>query len=533
VIVEAAMVGLIAAAGGYLLGQALAALAAYGLRFVDDTAPRTFAVGFSLPAALAALAVGLVVAVLAAVLPARSATRVAPIRALSEQGELIESRRIGWFRFGSGLLLLAAGLALAAYSAGRHKPEPGIVGGLLAMLALLALGPVVVGPMARFVGWPGRLAGAAGRLAASNGARQPRRTAAAINALTLGIGLVTVMLVGAASLQKTADVELNGAFPVDYRVSSSAPQPNPYSYAPLPAGLAGALGQRSEFQPPVSVRRHRAEDVRTPGATLGLDVVGVDPGQMPAHVPDAAFGPGSVVLTKGAADQLGHATAGQTLTVQGTKLKIAAVVKGGFESPFGGLTLTSADFAKLFGAGPATEILLWKKNSVDAAASRAALDAAIAQLPDVNVQDLAENRGEITSEIDTLLAAGGLLVAMAMVVAVLGVMITLTLSVLERRREIAVLRALGLTRGQLYTTLTLEGAIMAVLAAVLGASLGLAFGIAGTYAALGSQDGLQIAVPVGRIALVLVAAALVGMLAALPPGRRASRTAPVAALATA
>ena len=118
----------------------------------------------------------------------------------------------------------------------------------------------------------------------------------------------------------------------------------------------------------------------------------------------------------------------------------------------------------------------------------------------------------------------------ALDVAILGVMITLTLSVLERRREIAVLRALGLTRRQLYATQMLEGAIMALLAAVIGSVLGVALGTAGSYAAFGAGGDLLIAVPAERIVLVLLGAALIGVVAALPPARRASRTPPVAAL---
>lgn len=533
VIAEAAVVGLLAAVVGYAAGHALATAAAFGLRQVAGNAPDGLTVRFSPTAALVALVVGVTVSVLAAVLPARAATRVAPVRALTDQAELIDDRRVSWFRAGVGVLLLATGAALAVYSANRHEPWPGIGGGFLVMLALLALGPVVVGPLVRIVGWPGRLAGAAGHLAAANGVRSPRRTASVTNALTIGIGLVIVMLVGAATLQRTATAELTSGYTADFALSSRAADGS--DTAPLPAGVTAKLGTAAELQQPVPIRAHVLDAVVAPRGTLGLEAVSVDPGQLRDHLPAEFtesgslrdFGTGSVVVTTEAAKTMGRLRAGETVRIGDTPLRVAAVVTGGFGSPFGPLTLTPADATRMFGAGEPTGALLWAKPGVDPADARAAIDSTIATLPDVDVDDVAQGRAEITGTIDSLVAAGGLLIGMAILVAVLGVMITLTLSVFERRREIAVLRALGLTRAQLYATLTLEGAIMAVLAAVIGAVLGIGLGIAGSMAAFGREDGLLIAVPGGRIALVLLAAALVGMLAALPPARRASKTEPV------
>ncbi|MFI5954191.1 FtsX-like permease family protein [Cryptosporangium sp. NPDC051539] len=539
-IVEAAAVGIAAAIGGYVAGQALATAAAIGAR-ATGVAPDSLAVTFSPTAALVALVVGLSVSLLAAVLPAWSATRVAPVRALSDQPELIDDKRIGWLRAGTGVALLATGAALAWYSGARHDAYAGIGGGFLVMLALLALGPVVVGPLVRVVGFPGRLAGAAGHLAAANGARHPRRTAAVTNALTIGIGLATVMLVGFASLEKTANAELTAGYPADYTLTSVSPSTDG-SYTPLPAGLAKTLSGKPELQKPVPVRSKDIEKIEARGATAGLTGVSLSPDDLRAHLPSkfvtsgslANFGPGTVVVTtKAAKASLGGVRAGDTVRVGNTTLRVAAVVTGDYSSPFGPITFDPADFDRWYGKSASTGILLWGEPGVDAADARSAIDTTIADLPDVDVADLASSLDELKSEVSGYLAVGGLLIGMGLIVAVLGVMITLTLSVLERRREIAVLRALGLTRGQLYATLTLEGAIMALLAAVLGTVLGIGLGIAGTLAAFGGQDGLQIGVPVLSIVFVLLGAAVIGVLAALPPARRASRTAPVEALATA
>ncbi|TQS40471.1 FtsX-like permease family protein [Cryptosporangium phraense] len=530
-ILEAAVVGVVAAVGGYAGGQALATAAAYGAR-AAGIAPDSLTVTFSPTAAVVALIVGVSVSVLAAIMPAWSATRVAPVRALSDQPELIEDKRIGWVRSGVGVLLVVLGAGLAWYSADRGDSWAGIGGGFLVMLALLALGPVVVGPLVRVVGFPGRVTGAAGRLAAANGARHPRRTAAVTNALTIGIGLATVMLVGFASLEKTANAELTAGYPADYTLTSVAAGSDPV----IPASLVRTL-DRPELEKPVPIRSQDVESIVAPRGTVGVTATALDPAALRAHLPSKfvesgdlnAFGPGQVVVTsKVATEQLGGLTAGDTVRVGSKTLRVAVIVTGGYDSPFGPVTFDPADLA-----GAPTGVLLWKKPGVDASDARAAIDSTLVDLPDVEVSDLAGTLAELRSEINGYLAAGGLLIGMAMIVAILGVMITLTLSVLERRREIAVLRALGLTRGQLYATLTLEGAIMALLAAVLGSALGVGLGIAGTFAAFGSQDDLLIGVPVEKIGFVLLGAAVIGVLAALPPARRASRTAPVEALATA
>lgn len=537
VVAESLFVGALAAALGYLAGIGLTAGGWAALRALDVPVPGSGGVSPTLGAALTAGLVGVGVTVLSAVLPAWAATKVAPVRALAAQAELVEDRRVGRLRVGGGLLLLALGLGGAGLSAARQDPSLGLGAGCVVMLALLALGPVVVGPAMRAVGWPARFAGPVGRLARTGGARNPRRAAAATNALTLGIGLVSVLLVGAASMQVTGAATVAGNHPVDYVVTD-------WSGGALPAGLAQRLAGAPALADAVPVARGEARRLSVAGGEpASIPVSGVDPGAVRRRLPAdtvragalADLRPGTVVLTTGAADMIGKPEPGAEITIDGGRstavLRVAAVVDGGFESPFGAVLVTPADLARLFGSVPTSRVLLWAAPGTPAATSRQAVDDAVGAFPDLAVADSAAARAEITGTIDRLLLGGGLLTGMAIVVALIGIAVTLTLSVLERLGEFAVLRALGFTRTQLYGTLAMEGVIMSMTAAVLGAVLGVLLGIAGTLTLLGGYNDLHVVVPVGRIGVLILAAALAGLLAALLPARLAARAAPAAALA--
>ncbi|MDR7281099.1 ABC transporter permease [Catenuloplanes atrovinosus] len=422
VLAEAAIVGGVASAAGLALGMLAGRLGTAGLEAIGDgrlTAPAPL----TLPTALIGVLTGVGVTVLAAIAPARNATRLAPIAALRRPDAPVEaatSRR----RALTGTLLALIAAAMVAAGAHYTAVLPAAAGALPAMLALVALGPVLVVPAWRVAVRPAVLIfGSGGRLAAGSAARQPRRAAATALALTVGITVVTTFLVGAQSLATSSTAALERRFPTDFVVTAAEGQR-------LPADLPGRLSALSEVD--------RVEE------RAGLWV--------------------------------------------------------------------------------------FTRDGVAAAEARRAVASVTDTVPLAVVTDVQSRAEEIGRTVDLLLAVVGVLVLFSVLISVAGITNTLSLSVLERTREFGLLRALGLSRGQLRASLLAEGMTLALIAAVTGVALGIAFGVAGVYASI-PRTWVTISVPYLRIALVVLGAAVVGLLAAVLPARRAARVAPVAALA--
>ncbi|MFI5845063.1 FtsX-like permease family protein [Catenuloplanes sp. NPDC051500] len=422
VLAEAALVGVVASAAGFgfgaLIGRlgtgALSSLGAGQMSAPMEITPLT---------ALLGGLTGVGVTVLAAIAPARSATRLAPIAALRRPNAPVEaaaSRR----RVLTGTVLALIAVALVAGGARYNLVVLAVGGTLPAVLALIALGPVLVVPAWRVAVRPAVLIfGSGGRLAARSGERQPRRAAATALALTVGITVVTAFLVGAQSLAASATAELHRQFPTDFAVGAPAGQA-------LPADLAGRLTALPEVE---RVEQHD---------------------------------------------------------------------------------------------------LLWifVEDGVRAAEARRAIAAVTDTVPLAVVTDVQTQAEEIGGTVDSLLAVVGVLVVFSVLISVAGITSTLTLSVLERTREFGLLRALGLSRRQLRASLLAEGMTLALIAAVAGVTLGIGFGVAGVYASI-PREWVALSVPYPRIGLVVLGAAVVGLLAAALPARRAARVTPVAALA--
>ncbi|GAB7043518.1 MULTISPECIES: ABC transporter permease [Catenuloplanes] len=422
VLAEAAIVGGFASVAGFGLGLLAGQFGATGLESLGNgrmTAPMQVTPQTVLLGALT----GVGVTVLAAVGPARSATRLAPIAALRRPDAPVEaaaSRR----RVLAGTLLALVSAAMVGAGAVGNTVVLAAAGALPAMLALVALGPVLVVPAWRLAVRPALLVfGSGGRLAARSGERQPRRAAATALALTVGITVVTTFLVGAQSLATSSAAELQRRFPTDFVVAAPDGQR-------LPADLAARLVALPEVQ---RVERR-------------------------------------------------------------------------------------------------AELWVFTEDDVTAAAARRAVASVTDTVPLAVVTDVRSRAEQINRTVDTLLAVVGVLVIFSVLISVAGITNTLTLSVLERTREFGLLRALGLSRRQLRASLLAEGMTLALIGAVAGVALGIGFGVAGVYASI-PHAWAEVSLPYPRIGLVVLVAAVIGLLAAALPARRAARVAPVAALA--
>lgn len=548
VLLEATLLGLVASVAGTLLGTLLVQIALWVMQSADLPFPVPSVVRPTVAAVLAPLAVGVVVTVLAALTPARVATRVAPIAALRPADAPAADSRSGrvrlvlsWLLVAGGVLLLGGGVALAEKLL-MAAVGIAILGGLLSFVGLL-VGSVFWMP--KVVAAIGRLAGRAGmpaRLAAANTGRNPARTAATSTALLIGVTLVAMMSTGAVTARATLDGELDSRFPVDLQVATptSVDADGRSVTDPLPAGTVDRL---ADVRGVDAVAAVSSAEVHLGGpADTSSTLRALDPGDAADVLrnPDVvdALEPGMLLVSSDLAATAGIAD-GDSVPVTLADGLTGEAADG---SPTVDLT------AEVLPLGD--WIVLVTPGTLEDLGTSGTPGTAWLRVADVNdsgavvqdVQDLtadstldisgaAMERALYQRAIDTVLAVVVGLLAVAVVIALIGVTNTLSLSVIERRRESATLRALGLTRRQLRASMAVEGALIAGVGAAVGVVLGLAYGWLGSTAVLAGVADLELRVPWSDLGGVLVVALVAGVLASVLPARSAARTPPVAALA--
>ncbi|MBJ2121722.1 ABC transporter permease [Arthrobacter sp. MSA 4-2] len=546
VLIEAGVVGLVASALGVLLAVGVLAVLVGLARRTDVGSVAVLAVPPS--AVVAGLAVGVLMTLIAAVVPARAATRVAPLAALRPSGPADAKSRGGKVRLAAGLLAVVAGGGLLALGASSAGLVPAVAGGGLSFLGVVLLAPFFVPFSVAAVGRLARPLGVAGQLASLNAVRNPARTTASSSALIVGVTLVTMMIVGAQTARTSFDAELAENFAVDVEVSglgaSGAAGRTPGGTADAQT-LLGVEGVKSAVElTPV---------VLTSDADGGRLVYAADPEELAAVLRSQ-----DTVLTDGIV--LAPQTLQQPeITLKGangpTTLPVTAT-----DSTFFVPLITEATAERLGGTPPdALDAFIGGtgESSGQAAANGTLADylgttfwlqlddgldgpavskvksqlAAVTGVPEYQVSGSAIERVAYNEIIDLLLLIVTALLAVAVLIALIGVANTLSLSVLERRRENSLLRALGLTKAQLRGMLAVEAVLIAGVAALLGTVLGIGYGVLGAQSALRELATVQLSLPVGQIAAVLAVAVAAGLLASVLPARRAARLSPVAGLA--
>ena len=531
ILLEALAVGLVGSAVGLVVGFALAAglealLSAVGAELPTQDlvlAPRTVVVS---------LVLGVVITVLSAVAPAVRATRVAPVEALRSVAappRPTASR----LRLLLGVLLLVAGVATLAVGLFAGAGIVAVGGGaLLVLLAVAFLGAVVAGPLARVLGAPvAALRGLPGTLARENASRNPRRTASTAAALMIGLGLVSFVLIFAASLRASVDQLLDEQFLADYQVSSINFGSYPTDVTRAVADVDGVAAADGAALATVGVdgtaRDALVFDPSALGTTIGMDASDGDYRELDA---------GSVLVADDVAQELSLG-AGDQIEVAfspdsgARSLRVAAVYDPdslGFASaPF---VLDRAAYEEEVGELPelATFVRLGERagegvgERAGAGSVRGDLEAALEPYPQVQLADIEDIRDQVSQGTTQLLSLVFGLLGLSIVIALLGITNTLALSVLERTRELGLLRAVGMDRSQTRVMVRWEAVIVAVLGALLGLAVGVLFGWLGVTAL--ADEGFEVfALPAGQLAIAVLAAGVAGVLAAILPARRASR----------
>ena len=568
VLAEAVVVGALAALAGALLGV-LVVLG--GVSLVVALVPAAGGLQPVVPVGSLglAVAVGIAVTLAAALAPARRATRVAPLSTLRPD-PVQRVRRVGRLRAGFGLVLVLAGAGVLAVvvvtapttrAGGDQIPRllAGMACGFVAVLGVLVAGQGIAPGTASLLGRPLGLFGPVGRLTAGNAVRNPARVSATSMALFVGVCLITMMSVGAATTTTSLNSRVSQEFPVDVALRSVPPAGSARAgVSTIPRAQVDAVRSVKDV---VAVLELRGARVSAVGAEF--DVFTGDPAALarisrsplPLHAGGLLMSEQDPVVDgqgtgQGTGQVTGQGTGPVTLSAGSRTLR---VVPATGKVPLA--LLTPADFDALVAPAsvvPDAALLLRVADGADAGAVQAGLTTALESAAKATTTTAGTTTpGTTTPGIGTPTVTGSLplraqveqvmgillwiatgLLGVSLLISLVGIGNTMALSVLERRSETGVLRALGLTRRQLRQSLTLEAVLLALTGSVLGIGLGIGFGYAGARLLLGGAapvTGLD--VPWPRIGLVVLAAVVAAVVAAVLPGRRAGRVAPTEALA--
>jgi putative ABC transport system permease protein len=533
VLSEAMIVSVVASLFGVVTGIGLA----YAIKAVFE------AFGGSLPDSdlvvrprtlLVALVAGFTVTVISAMLPAFAASRIPPVAAMRELASIPQKRSLRT-RSIIGSAVTVIGLGLLWWGLTGETPDslsPAAVVGVGAgaiFIGVAILTPLMVKPVGRTIGRPLSASGTVGRLAVENAVRSPRRTAATSAAIMIGTALAGLALILGSSLSATTDSLIADRFRSDLIV-----QPAGFGGAELSPELATRLAELPEVEELVAIRRNAAK--------IGDDRIFLGSADLDAL--------SRLVLIESVEGELGEVTDDQVAISQDTATEKGLAVGDDIEMTFA----RTGDQAFTVGAiftqdGPGAEAYItngaWEANfaerfdssifvklapSVDLEAGRQALTAITESYPGADVLDQNQFAEEAKEQINQFVGLVFALLGLTLLIGFFGILNTLLLSIIERTREIGLLRAVGTTRSQLSNMVTWEAVIVAVFGSVLGIILGIFFGWA-LISALQRDSELVLAIPAGPLALSVVVAAVAGVIAAVYPAWRASRLNVLAAIA--
>ncbi len=516
VILEALVVGLI----GSTIGLGLGVLVSLGLKAITG-----LLIG-DLPAdgvvlhgqtVLWAYLTGVVVTVVSAIAPARRATHIPPIAALRDDVALPASSLRRRALVGSSVLVAGVVSMTSGLTAGTGILWVGI-GALGIFLGVAMLSPFLSKPMVGGLGavLP-RFWGATGRLARENARRNPRRTAATASALMIGLSLVAAGGVLGASLTKSANAVIDRSIGADFIISTS-------NFGPIPSSVATRLRSLDGIAAVTSFRSGQALVGTQVVSLQGVTEDTVDK-TLQLKVTSGSLGglaDGDLLISKKAAKDHGWTVGSRIPVTFGRSGRQQIKVGGIFDQNqiagdyLIGLTTYEANYTEKLDQFVAMTV----RPGVNVRGIKAAITAAGAS--NLKVRDQTEFKDEQRKQINKLLGFIFALLALAVLIAALGIVNTLALSVIERTREIGLLRAVGMGRRQTRRMIRLESVVIAVFGTLLGLALGVALGSA-LVKALNSQGIDQLVIPIGQLAVYLVLGTLIGVVAAVWPARRAAR----------
>ncbi|MET9834298.1 ABC transporter permease [Streptomyces sp. NPDC006385] len=540
VLIEALLLGLVGSTAGLAAGIGLAVglIELMGLMGMNIRADE-MVIGWGTP--VTAYVVGLGVTFVAAYLPARRAAGVSPMAALAD-AEIADIGRPLRMRAVVGSVVGATGAAALVGCAVSSRTSTAAsllgLGVVLTLVATVIAGPLLVRPVIRVLGgaFPA-LFGTIGRMSQRNALRNPRRTGATAAALMVGLALVGGMSVASASMTKSFDQQIDKTLGADFVVQNSNFVPFPREITEKIRDTEGVgLLVRSQFTT-IALRLPDGDRVQTTAAGYEPELDEVANITYAQGDTAAALADGRLAMDKDFAEDHG-VRVGDTVPVQfqgerRAELTVGALTDQESAEGFGtqgGIYFGLATLERYAPGGQDAAVYVNAASGTGADDLRAGLEATLDPYPQVQVRDIADYKELVHDQIAVLLYLVYALLGLAIIIAVLGVVNTLALSVVERTREIGLLRAIGLARRQLRRMIRLESVVIAVFGAVLGLALGLVWGVC-TQQVLALQGMTALAIPWGTIVAVVIGSAVVGVVAALLPALRASRMNVLAAIA--
>jgi putative ABC transport system permease protein len=528
VAVEALIVGVVASVVGLAVGIGLAA---GSLALMD-------AAGFGLPQSalvvdggslVTGAVVGVVATLLASIVPAVKASRVAPMEALRDAA--VDTTGASWRRAVIGAVVMVAGVGVVVARAGDGAFGQVAIGALLAVAGMVLLGPVVARPASATIGAPiAVIRGFPGSLARRNAMRNPRRTAGAAGALMVGVVVVTLFTVIASSLKASIEDTVDTSFGGDLVIDTG------FSSAGIDTGLADEIAELPEVAQTAGIGEAAVllqgdeEDVTVTeparlGTVFNLDVT---EGAL-EDVSDSG-----IAVSSELADENGWALGTTVPIAFADGATTESTVQAIYEERglMGDAVLPRATWVPHANRQSDVAVLIELADGVSLADGKAAVEVVAERASAPDVQDRDEFVDSFAGEVDAILNVVYGLLALAIIIALMGIANVLSLSTHERRRELGLLRAVGQTRRQLRTMVRWESVVVALFGTVGGVGLGIFLGW-GLFEALAAQEGFgSFAAPTGQLVTVLVAGAIAGILAGVRPARRAAKLEVLDAIAT-
>jgi putative ABC transport system permease protein len=526
ILVEAFVIGAVASVVGLFLGLGLAKLLNKLFVSLGINLPQAGTV-FATRTVVVSLLVGTIVTVIAAMRPAIRATRVPPIAAVRE-GAILPESRFARFSAATACVTIVAAVALMLLGL--------FVGGLSTTTRLLTLGigaaavfvgvamlaKTLVPPLASVLGWPGRrYGGSAGTLARANAMRNPQRTASTASALMIGLALITLVSVLAAGLKSNFDNTVNELFKGDYAVTATD------NFSPFPAAPLAAIAN----VPGVNVVSGvRADKAGGPGGNVQLTGISGDISDVisakwtaGSQATPGQLGNDGVIVSKSYAKDHKLSVGSPLRLETPTKNEMNLVVRGIYDPPRGGevygdAAISTERFDREYQDPQDVYAFIDVAGGVTAA-NTAALTKALKPYPNAKVATADEFKKNQEQGIDTLLNLLYVLLSFSIIISLFGIVNTLVLTVFERTRELGMLRAVGMTRRQVRGMIFGES----VVTALIGATLAIPVGIVLAYMVGEAISFSAFTVPVGQLIAFVIAAVIVGLLAAILPARRAAR----------